>query len=68
MKIDLKPSIVQMEPEVLTKLVREVKETLATDIQMPAGKEVFSEGKISVPVIFKVINCRLHQLLMQLFF
>lgn len=38
MKIDLKPSIVQMEPEVLTKLVREVKETLATDIQMRAGK------------------------------
>ena len=38
MRIDEMPSIVQMEPEVLTKLVREVKETLATDIQMPAGK------------------------------
>ncbi len=38
MKIDLRPSIVQMEPEVLTNLVREVKETLATDIEMPAVK------------------------------
>lgn len=38
MKIDLRPSIVQMEPEVLSNLVREVKETLATDIKMPEVK------------------------------
>lgn len=39
MKIDLTPSIVQMEPEVLNNLVREVKETLATDIKMPKAKQ-----------------------------
>ena len=39
MKIDLKSSIVQMEPEVLNNLVREVKETLATDINMPGVKK-----------------------------
>lgn len=39
MKIDLRPSIVQMEPEVLNNLVKEVKETLATDIQLPAEKK-----------------------------
>ncbi len=39
MKIDLTPSIVQMEPEVLNNLVREVKETLATDIEMPKAKQ-----------------------------
>ena len=39
MKIDLKPSIVQMEPEVLNDLVREVKETLATDINLPKAKQ-----------------------------
>ena len=33
------PSIVQMEPEVLNNLVKEVKETLATDIKMPAVKK-----------------------------
>ena len=38
MKIDLRPSIVQMEPEVLSNLVREVKETLATDIKLPEVK------------------------------
>jgi len=38
MKIDLMPSIVQMEPEVLNNLVKEVKETLATDIELPAVK------------------------------
>ena len=38
MKIDLRPSIVQMEPEVLNNLVRQVKETLATDIQLPEVK------------------------------
>ena len=39
MKIDFKPSIVQMEPEVLNNLVREVKETLAIDIKMPGVKK-----------------------------
>ncbi|HRA11273.1 MAG: hypothetical protein IPH34_03010 [Chitinophagaceae bacterium] len=39
MKIDASPSIVQMEPEVLNNLVREVKETLATDIQLPEAKQ-----------------------------
>ena len=39
MKIDESPSIVQMEPEVLNNLVREVKETLATDIQLPEAKQ-----------------------------
>ncbi|MBC7872777.1 MAG: hypothetical protein H7Y01_02210 [Ferruginibacter sp.] len=38
MKIDAMPSIVQMEPEVLNNLVREVKETLATNIQLPGEK------------------------------
>jgi len=39
MRIDEMPSIVQMEPEVLNNLVKEVKETLATDIKMPAVKK-----------------------------
>jgi len=39
MKIDLRPSYVQMAPEVLSNLVREVKETLATDIKLPALKQ-----------------------------
>lgn len=39
MKIDENPSIVQMEPEVLSNLVREVKETLATDIHLPEVKQ-----------------------------
>lgn len=39
MKIDASPSIVQMEPEVLNNLVREVKETLATDIHLPEAKQ-----------------------------
>lgn len=39
MKIDLNPSIVQMEPEVLSNLVREVKETLATDFKLPVRKK-----------------------------
>ena len=39
MKIDLRPSIVQMEPEILSNLVREVKETLATDIQLTEVKK-----------------------------
>lgn len=39
MRIDAMPSIVQMEPEVLNNLVREVKETLATNIDVPAVKQ-----------------------------
>ena len=39
MKIDLRPSIVQMEPDVLNNLVKEVKETLATDIEMSGVKQ-----------------------------
>lgn len=39
MKIDASPSIVQMEPAVLNKLVKEVRETLATDIQLPEVKQ-----------------------------
>lgn len=39
MKIDLRPSIVQMEPDVLNKLVREVKETLATNLNLPEVKQ-----------------------------
>lgn len=39
MKIDQIPSIVQLEPEVLNNLVKQVKETLATDIQLPATKK-----------------------------
>ena len=38
MRIDEMPSIVQMEPAVLSNLVKEVKETLATDISMPVVK------------------------------
>lgn len=39
MRIDANPSVVQMEPEVLNNLVREVRETLATDIQLPEVKQ-----------------------------
>ena len=47
MKIDLRPSIVQMEPEVLNNLVREVKETLATDIQLTeVRKPVFTFAQL----------------------
>ena len=35
MKNDVMPSIVQMEKEVLKNLMKEVKETLATDVVMP---------------------------------
>ena len=38
MKIDQMPSIIQMEPEVLNNLVKQVEETLATDIQLPNVK------------------------------
>ena len=47
MKIDERPSIVQMEPEVLNNLVREVKETLATDIQLTeVRKPVFTFAQL----------------------
>jgi hypothetical protein len=39
MKIDQMPSIIQMEPAVLNNLVKQVKETLATDIQLPSAKK-----------------------------
>lgn len=39
MKNDVMPSIVQMEPEVLKRLVSEVKETVATDIHVPKAKK-----------------------------
>ncbi|MEO7924570.1 MAG: hypothetical protein ABIR30_12890 [Chitinophagaceae bacterium] len=39
MKIDERPSIVQMEPGILKNLVREVKETLATDLELPELKK-----------------------------
>lgn len=39
MKIDSKSFIVQMEPDVLNSLVREVKETLATGFQLPEVKK-----------------------------
>ena len=39
MKIDASPSIVQMEPGELNNLVKEVKETLATDIHLPEAKQ-----------------------------
>jgi hypothetical protein len=35
MKNDVMPSIVQMEPEVLRNLVKEVKETVAKNIHLP---------------------------------
>jgi len=39
MKIDARTSIVQIEPALLSNLVKEVKETLATDITMPETKK-----------------------------
>ena len=42
MKSDVMPSIVKMEPEVLRNLVKEVKETVAMNIQLPkAAKPSF---------------------------
>ena len=35
MRTDATPSVVQMEPEVLKNLVKEVKETVAKDIHLP---------------------------------
>jgi hypothetical protein len=39
MKQYVMPSIIQMEPEVFKRLVSEVKETIATDVQMPASQK-----------------------------
>ena len=39
MKNDVMPSIVQMDTEDLRKLTAEVKETIATGIQMPGPKQ-----------------------------
>jgi hypothetical protein len=38
MKNDVMPSVVQMEPELLKRLVTEVKETVAIDVQAPKAK------------------------------
>ena len=43
MKCDVKPSLVQLEKEELQKLCRQVKETVATGINLPA-KETASFG------------------------
>ena len=42
MKTDVMPSIVQMEPDVLRKLVKEVKETVATSLVLPKVKQTNS--------------------------
>jgi hypothetical protein len=42
MKQDVMPSVVQMDSEMLKKLTTEVKETLATGIDMPAQKKRFT--------------------------
>jgi len=39
MKNDVMPSVVQMEPELLKRLVTEVKETVAIDVQTPKAKK-----------------------------
>jgi hypothetical protein len=39
MKTDVMPSIVKIEAEVLKNLVKEVKETVATGVNMPAASE-----------------------------
>jgi len=38
MKNDVMPSVVQMEPELLKRLVTEVKETVAIDMKVPQAK------------------------------
>lgn len=38
MKTDVRRSIVQIETEVLSELVKEVRETLATDVKLPESK------------------------------
>jgi hypothetical protein len=42
MKQDVMPSIVQMDSEMLRKLTTEVKETLATGMDMPVQKKRFT--------------------------
>jgi hypothetical protein len=42
MKQDVMPSIVQMDSEMLKKLTTEVKETLATGMDMPVQKKRFT--------------------------
>ena len=44
MKQDVMPSIIQMDSEMLKNLTTEVKETLATNIQMSAPKKTFYTG------------------------
>lgn len=39
MKNDVMPSIVQMDPDVLKTLLTEVKETVATNVNVKAGKK-----------------------------
>ena len=39
MKNDVMPSVVQMEPELLERLVTEVKETVASDVCVPQAKK-----------------------------
>lgn len=42
MKGNVMPSMAQIEPELLKNLVKEVKETIATDYKMPRAKKSFS--------------------------
>jgi hypothetical protein len=40
MKTDVMPSIVQMETKALRSLVKEVKETVATNVVLPKAKQI----------------------------
>ncbi len=46
MKQVITPSVVQMDTETLQRLTSEVKETLATGIQMPAQKKRFTAANL----------------------
>ncbi|MDP9042088.1 MAG: hypothetical protein M3N30_08900 [Bacteroidota bacterium] len=46
MKQVITPSVVQMDTETLQRLTSEVKETLATGIQMPAQKRRFTSANL----------------------
>lgn len=46
MKQVITPSVVQMDTETLQRLTSEVKETLATGIQMPAQKRRFTAANL----------------------
>jgi hypothetical protein len=48
MKNDVMPSIVQMEADELQKLVAEVKETVATGIQLPKARKQKSFGVVDM--------------------